>query len=519
MNTLARHFNAMVTEASQQGAQWSLEDDAQLASLLADCEGYNQKLEACESLESLMAEASGINKQLAGRFAEYGFEDFDFETYPLASFTDLPSGVNLDVTMESFDKYKKLLIGGGIAGILLLLAKFIKWLLNRDSGQDNSPASNVSTHENVSRDADRMFKSFEEYRRDLGRAAKKASRARHETPRAEPLPAPHLARVEDHFPPTPTGDDRPSAAAVRDEVLEAWYPAVDEMLVEAFKTVLKNPNTQFNLPFLKAIVDDKLYDDLGDVIQEMNKNLVELDRYFEKGIKIVADTDHPDLKTMAKSKRHLSETVVDPLSDVSDGGDAAYNAYSTTPTGSGFTKARAIVIRYAEFMTKYHQDDFVPMELYSESFARDEERANPSQVVGEVFRSIQAVSNQKIRYRGDDLTLPDKFLAKVQKWIEVQNKNYAKRDDLNAMHASFLKRLQATAVEVTKVYGGTLNLLKQHSVEIQKVEVFFDAFVKRYNEYVPVYVKKAFLSRGYTDTREFQKELKEVVDILSVKVK
>jgi hypothetical protein len=487
--------------------------------LLADCELYNQKLDACDSLESLMAEADGINRQLAGRFSEYGFEDFDFETYPLASFTDLPSGVNLDVTMESFDKYKKLLIGGGIAGILLLLAKFIKWLLNRDSGDDNSPAANVSTHEDVSRDAGRMFKSFDEYRRDVGRAAKKAERARHDPIHAEALPAPHTARVEDHFPPPPTGDDRPSPAAVKDEVLAAWYPAVDELLVEAFKTVLKNPNTQFNLPFLKAIVDDKLYDDLGDVVQEMNKNLVELDRYFEKGIKIVADTDRPDLKTMARSKQHLSGTVVEPLRDVSDSDATVYDVFSKSPTGSGFTKARAIIARYAEYTKQYHQDDFVPMELYSDSFARDDENANPSQVVGEVFRSIQSVSDQRIRYRGDDLTMPDKFLTKVQNWIEVQNKNYAKRDDLDGRHHNFLKRLQAAAVEVTKVYGGTLNLLKQHSVEIQKMEVFFDAFVKRYNEYVPVYVKKAFLSRGYTDPREFQKELKEAVDTLSVKVK
>jgi len=47
--------------------------------------------------------------------------------------------VNLDITLESFDEYKKLLIAGGIAGLLLLIAKFVEWLIGRTKNTDATP--------------------------------------------------------------------------------------------------------------------------------------------------------------------------------------------------------------------------------------------------------------------------------------------------------------------------------------------------------------------------------------------
>lgn len=522
MSALAQRFNAITQQLSAQTkVSWSLEDQSLFDTLLTDMEVHCAKMQSCTSLESLIAEARGVNQDIAQRFASFGFEDFDFETHPVGSFTERPSSVNLDITLESFEEYKKLLIAGGIAGLLLLIAKFVEWLIGRTKNTDATPKGNVSRYEALTKHIKGTTKAREDNFKDVSRAARKADRDLDKDPGATgEFPDPEMDtefRVSDKAPASsapPMSED--TAESIKNRTLTKWHQHIDQLTVRAIKETLKNPNAQFNFPFLKVIVDNGLYDALADVISEMNSNLEEINKTFEKNVKIIETGDSYTVKELTDFRIKTLRGIVDPVSGTTRATPAVVDRNRDTRQGSGFIKARELIKRHDQVLQAFSQADYLPLDMYSPEFDDRGDNASPSIVVAQMFSAMQTVTDAKIRYVGDILVDPDVVLQRIQTWIEQQKKQHQGNPDLPTMYPVFLKYMTATVTDIIATYSGVMKLLSQHSTEMKRVDLFIRLFVKHYNSYVTDYTKGLYANRGFNDPREYRKELKDIEATLQI---
>lgn len=505
MSALSSQFKAFLDQTeAMESSRWTDEDQEEFSGLLSTCMESVDKLHDCDSLEALVKEAGGINKHIASRFEAYGFEDFDFDTHPLNSFTELPSSVNMSVTMESFENYKKVLIGGAIAGLLLLIAKFIKWLMGRGDSDDDggggggggTPDGNAKEHKTTSREIDKLNKKIRDLERDTKKTARKAKRDQERNPPAAPPPTPLPPvdipgrRLETSTDETYTVDDKMPLDAVRDEILVNWTDAFYDAAANAIDKMLNKEGTAINVPFLKEIVDNEVYKSLADATLEINHRLSQLLGYFQHYI--VSGADSLDRKI-----EDIDETLLGDQSDLQKAYKNAYHLvewYNNAP------------INLPELVTGNH----ILLERYSGEFLAKGENANMSIVVNEVLVTIGNIMNESIPNVQVRIQNPEYFLKKVENWIESQKKEYGSLEDIPKEKMEFFKKLQAEIAAIVRMYTTTKRIVDRHSVEIGKVGRFVEALPKYYEKELSEYIDNCFRHRGWENARDYRKQKSEI---------
>lgn len=532
MSNLASHFKAYSEGGLTPSVEAWTEDDAHaLQSLMDDCVAHQERLEACTTMESLISEASGMSRYLATQLETYGIEGFDFDTYPESSFTELPSNVNHSVTMESLDNYKKLLIGGGIAGLLLLLAKFIKWLTGRGNDSSNTPEGSTSAHSAISKSTEKTLKDIENRIKDMERTGRKTEReiARaHAVPsgqRVSPLPPLEIvdpSYVEDDNNrigvPRNTGDDKPTPENIRDKILAEWRNMVDHAIERSIKMTLEKEETNFHLPFLMSVIENDLYSAMADVIGEMNSNLEEIDKGFTEALALYKDAMTDPTSVVRTSNVFLKKNMLGPVfKDDNDNDAAVYRRGANFDSMSGFTKAESLIREYDAMLAAHNQPDYLPLARYSNSFKMYNDGANPSTVVSEVFSSIRSIQDTRIRYKGESLVMPDRFLKRLQTWLEEQTKASNVREDMkgNTTYIIFFNNVQRAITRITAAYSGLTKIIARHNVEIRRSKKFVDVMIGNYNAHVKDYTAKVFFENGY-EKSSLSKEYDEAVKALSL---
>lgn len=508
MSNLAGHFNEFLQQQETiSEEQWSDTDQRELDELMVECEAHRDRLLQCESLESLIREANGINRHIASRFESFGFEDFDFDTYPLASFTELPSSINQTVAMESFDRYKEALIAGGIAGLLMLIAKFVRWLIGRDKRGGNNPSTAkeaMDTHEDKAKSIDKRLGKIDSAKKDIKRTSRKAARDTDgSTTHTVDLPTideqgdikdmPHSYEV--------ANKDR-SVEEIKNRLLANWDSTLDEVFVRSFRAILeKDPSTAFNVTFLKKVVDEGLYDELQDVAVEMNTNLNQIKKDYEVGVKA-----SKRMRGVTDSAKHA--TISRDIRQVSGPEVSQFSA----------KKAKALIERYNTRRDDLDnmQTDYIPLGQYSASFNDRELEADPAAVVREVFDTFRQISKARLSYRGEDLESPKDFLEEVQKWIEDAKRDRAQSQQAKEFQDEFLTELNKVVVAITSAYGGIYKILTTHTKEISMMDRFLVKFTEHYNRSIIEYVRYEYRMEGYNDESEYRKELADIVKQLRI---
>ena len=527
MTNLARHFKAYVEGGKPpSGEAWTKEDAAALESLMADCEAQQARIEACNSMESLIKEAGGINRYLIEQFETYGIEGFDFDTYPAASFTELPSSINYDVSLESLEKYKTMIIGGAIAGALLLLAKFIKWLMGR--GDNASASSAASEHADVVKETLKTLKEIEDKKQTVGRAGRKAERdlARNNTTRSgNPIPPPPMLIIGDNqgvirpVEQVVATDDRPTPDAVKNIILKQWADEVDLAIKNAINETLKNKNAQFNLPFLLQILQQDIYKELAEVIGTMNNDLEEVDRELTLLTENFRNPLKDPVENFNRVWRMLRNDVYANIPTEVPGEEDLLDSYATVGKMRGLIEAKHLLQTYQAFKDDALQEDYIPMAVYSTAYKTQGEHANPEIVVSEIFGSIKELQRENIRYTGESLVMPDKFLARVTEWLKVNKAAAEKRPELakNVQYMYCLGHTQKYTTRMVNLYSQVTRVFETHAAELKKLDSFIDGLVQNYNKFVKVHAVGIFERYGYTEQQEYRRELSDVVKTLSFK--
>lgn len=528
---LAQHFHSALVASTESAEQaWSDEDEAQLHELLASCEAHTQKLQDCDNVAQLLSEAQGINRYIAERMSELGMEQMDFEVFPIASFTEQPSGVNLSPALESFDQYKKVLIAGGIAGLLLLIAKFVKWLIGRGDDDDSTPSGSADS-QNQAHDASRAFsKRLKNHERSVDKASRKAER---ET-RGRAVPAPHPNQVmqsvitnpedlpDDLKPqPFPKKEDAPSPEELKNHFLSYGAERLGDLYYTTVNRVIKDPRAQVNVD---QLIDFQqaggLLNNAAKVVEYMNRNLDTIKRLFDsikrKALKYDRDPGgstfgNPKARqgdTRNRTPLKINKKLTEPLMD------------NEHPMHEELTNGFKLVddlMRNFEMHQQMPESNMGNMKLGNKSptYARDGENADPQQVSKEVFDTLTRLAADKERYQGPDLASPRKDLKAIHDWLTKERKRLEANptgEDDRAVDDG-LAYLQQAVTKFSSQYAHVSKIFKTYHDEHKKVTFFLVSFTKTYPKVLSESIVRFYENYGY-EPMEYREEKREIEKLL-----
>lgn len=506
MTSLAQSFRSVVRE------EVSLEDHQHdpvtweaVEAAIEECESFELKLAQCQTLSDVISEAEGVNRRIAESFESYGLEGFDFDLYPVASFTERPSNVNLQPSLESLDKYKKVLIAGGIAGVILLIRQFIKWLLGRDKDGDSSDlGGTASTAKDASKDSKDAVKDIDRRIRDLERAAKKADQTPPDPVFQEAaIPEPVQTSEEPQERPAPPPEPRQKYDAKKtynDLIVLAPQGVVSDLLLNAFMRACPNDPSIKDVNVIQMMTSTGIYEKMDQWLDAFDKQSREVFGALDSSVYPLWTHKGPFDPGLPK----ITYYFLHPWG---------------TPTDS---ESKDTVNRIKEIREDYQREieaitfepgveDSIFLKHMSPTYANSPGPYDSQVIVQESLNSIKRVADFRVKSYSGKVEMYNKELETIQKFLEK-----AEKGDLDVEG-------RATAIGNVREYvkywigehAAIVKRMQQLNTTVTQYKAMINRLIPTYNDEVEKYVKDKF-DRFAADDPEKQKYITETLKALKI---
>lgn len=476
---------------------------------VAECVAFEDKLSKLTDLQDIIRETEGINRRIAASFEQYGLTDFDFETYPVNSFSEIPSSQHQEISLEAIDRMKAALIAGGVAAVLLLLKKFVSWLLGRSSSSDDV----VSNAGNAGKTADNLNDTSKEAKQQIKDIKKKERELEREARRVEAPPAEQQEMLDNSTQVlfldkdgnvTETALEPVQAKAKKQftaEELRDYYLAnfIKNRLVMHVvgATYVRIAERLGNLQvgIIYGVATQDLDKKLEEVIVNAQAAMVGFGLMVNRSVELLTSTGELD----AAQKTALKMMYMD---------EDAKNATVRLKEGLKHIQMEIEQIGFSEHGNEKNGFATICYDFLN----RQPDQVNPTALAKEILVRLDTLANRPVSNL-KRMELPDqtKSFKKAQELYE----KFKDKKDLDTTRREALERLNSETREAVSNYSQALKILEYFARETKRFSDIIELFRPTYNQVIKDMVKMYF-EQNNVDPSKHGKIVKEILKKLEI---